>query len=285
MNSARFRCQWGGGASKPRDRAHVVPRRVDGLTGSQLRHHRWRTVPDALVKHLNHRTIIQIQQIARIKGGDPVAIHILPIGAKGPKTAAECAVDRPVFAPAFADWRFDWIDVPTLIAGAEQVLEYPMVDRKPLARWTDGRITLIGDAAHPTYPVGSNGASQAIIDARVLAACLHDHGPTPDALQDYEAKIRPLTTNNPARRTRRACREVQAPRRLYRRAGQCPPLATAWLSGADYRAPPLIMPPTFARVAAWWAWVIATARASAASTDVVIAVAAPGNSRATMACI
>lgn len=167
----------GGGASKPRDRAHVVPRRVDGLTGSQLRHHRWRTVPDALVKHLNHRTIIQIQQIARIKGGDPVAIHILPIGAKGPKTAAECAVDRPVFAPAFADWRFDWIDVPTLIAGAEQVLEYPMVDRKPLARWTDGRITLIGDAAHPTYPVGSNGASQAIFDARVLAACLHDHGP------------------------------------------------------------------------------------------------------------
>ena len=136
MNSARFRCQWGGGASKPRDRAHVVPRRVDGLTGSQLRHHRWRTVPDALVKHLNHRTIIQIQQIARIKGGDPVAIHILPI-----------------------------------------VLEYPMVDRKPLARWTDGRITLIGDAAHPTYPVGSNGASQAIFDARVLAACLHDHGP------------------------------------------------------------------------------------------------------------
>ena len=70
-----------------------------------------------------------------------------------------------------------------------------MVDREPLARLTDGRVTLIGDAAHPTYPVGSNGASQAIIDARVLAARLHDHGPTPDALQDYEAKIRPLTTN------------------------------------------------------------------------------------------
>ena len=69
----------------------------------------------------------------------------------------------------FADWRFDWLDVPALMRGAGRVFEYPMVDRDPLPWWTSGRVTLLGDAAHPMYPIGSNGASQAVIDARVLA--------------------------------------------------------------------------------------------------------------------
>lgn len=103
-------------------------------------------------------------------------------------------VDPAAFAPAFADWRWDWIDVPALIAGAGQVLEYPMVDRDPLDRWTDGPVTLIGDAAHPTYPVGSNGASQAIVDARALGAALRDHGVRPKALEAFEARIRPAAT-------------------------------------------------------------------------------------------
>jgi 2-polyprenyl-6-methoxyphenol hydroxylase-like FAD-dependent oxidoreductase len=98
------------------------------------------------------------------------------------------------FLPAFEDWQFDWLDVPALIKGADQVLEYPMVDRDPVTHWTDGPVTLIGDAAHPTYPVGSNGASQAIVDARILGAQLIAHGQTPAALIAYEADVRPRTT-------------------------------------------------------------------------------------------
>lgn len=96
--------------------------------------------------------------------------------------------------PLFKDWRFGWIDVPSLIRGAGTIFEYPMVDRDPLPRWSDGRVTLIGDAAHPTYPVGSNGASQAIVDARVVGARLLDSGLTPAALAAYENELRPLAT-------------------------------------------------------------------------------------------
>ena len=68
-----------------------------------------------------------------------------------------------------------------------------MVDRDPLDRWSFGRVTLLGDAAHPMYPIGSNGASQAILDARVLAREIRALGPTPDALLAYEAERRPAT--------------------------------------------------------------------------------------------
>lgn len=101
--------------------------------------------------------------------------------------------DLADFLPAFEDWRFDWLDVPALIRGAKQVFEYPMVDRDPIDRWTDGRVTLMGDAAHPTYPVGSNGASQAIVDARIIGAKLIEHGVGPAALEAYEAIVRPAT--------------------------------------------------------------------------------------------
>ncbi len=104
------------------------------------------------------------------------------------------AVDVGQFISEFEDWRFDWIDVPALIRGAEVVYEYPMVDRDPLPRWTFGRRSLMGDAAHPTYPIGSNGASQAILDARVLGASLLEHGITPAALEAYEAQMRPAAT-------------------------------------------------------------------------------------------
>ncbi|MBD0275631.1 MAG: FAD-dependent monooxygenase, partial [Acetobacteraceae bacterium] len=68
--------------------------------------------------------------------------------------------------PWIAGWRFDWLDVPAMVRAAEQVLEYPMVDQDPLLRWTFGRLTLLGDAAHPMVPRGSNGAGQSILDAR-----------------------------------------------------------------------------------------------------------------------
>nr|WP_260407953.1 flavin-dependent oxidoreductase [Planomonospora venezuelensis] len=97
--------------------------------------------------------------------------------------------DRHEIARHFADWTFDWLDVPGIITGAGSAYEYPMVDREPLPYWTSGNVTLLGDAAHAMYPIGSNGASQAIIDARVLAHSLAGGG-----LAAYEAARRPATT-------------------------------------------------------------------------------------------
>jgi 2-polyprenyl-6-methoxyphenol hydroxylase-like FAD-dependent oxidoreductase len=98
------------------------------------------------------------------------------------------------FFPRFNTWKFDWLDVPAVIAASDHCYEYPMVDRDPLPRWTHGRVTLLGDAAHPMYPIGSNGASQAILDARVLAREIRAHGVTEAALQAYEAERRPATS-------------------------------------------------------------------------------------------
>ena len=97
------------------------------------------------------------------------------------------------FLPLFAGWRFGWLDVPALIRAAEAVYEFPMVDRDPLPAWTRGRVTLLGDAAHPMYPIGSNGASQAILDARWLALKLAMEPGIEAALAAYEATRRPAT--------------------------------------------------------------------------------------------
>ncbi len=103
------------------------------------------------------------------------------------------AGDRAQIGPPFAAWDFGWLDAPGLIAGADQVFEYPMVDRDPVARWTFGRVTLLGDAAHAMYPIGSNGASQAILDARTLAYHLATRPTVEAALAAYEAERRPAT--------------------------------------------------------------------------------------------
>jgi 2-polyprenyl-6-methoxyphenol hydroxylase-like FAD-dependent oxidoreductase len=98
------------------------------------------------------------------------------------------------FLPHYADWHFDWLDVPELFRRAELILEYPMVDQDPLPRWSFGRITLVGDAAHPMVPRGSNGAGQAILDARAVAQCLaHDPSDVPAALVEYERQRREAT--------------------------------------------------------------------------------------------
>lgn len=98
------------------------------------------------------------------------------------------------FLPHFRAWDFGWLDVPSIICSAQETFLFPMVDRDPLPLWTCGRTTLLGDAAHPMYPIGSNGASQAILDARVLAGCLRRHPMDPDvALARYEATRRPAT--------------------------------------------------------------------------------------------
>ncbi len=92
--------------------------------------------------------------------------------------------------PSFEDWRFDWLDIPALIGGTTDVWEWPMVDRDPMPAWNEGRIALLGDSAHPMYPIGSNGASQGILDARVMARSMRDHGETSLALQDYDDERR-----------------------------------------------------------------------------------------------
>lgn len=89
------------------------------------------------------------------------------------------------FAHHFADWKHDWLDVPALILGAPQAFENPMIDRHPLPYWHSGRVALLGDAAHAMYPTGSNGASQALVDARVLGAALQTHGVSAKALAAY----------------------------------------------------------------------------------------------------
>jgi len=98
------------------------------------------------------------------------------------------------FIGAFADWHFDWLDVPALIRGADSVLEFPMVDQEPLPRWSFGRVTLLGDAAHPMVPRGSNGAGQAILDARALTSALLDHDDPVAALAAYETQRLEATT-------------------------------------------------------------------------------------------
>lgn len=110
-----------------------------------------------------------------------------------PKQDWNRQVDKSRFADAFQHWHFDWLDVPALIDSAEVVYEYPMVDRDPLPRWSYGRVTLLGDAAHPMYPIGSNGASQAILDAEAIANLLAAMDDVVQALEQYEAERRPPT--------------------------------------------------------------------------------------------
>lgn len=96
--------------------------------------------------------------------------------------------------PLYDSFKFDWLDVGALIRDSEMILEYPMVDKDPIERWTFGRVTLAGDAAHPMYPRGSNGSAQAMVDARTLADLLAGEDPMA-ALRHYEEVRAPATAN------------------------------------------------------------------------------------------
>jgi 2-polyprenyl-6-methoxyphenol hydroxylase-like FAD-dependent oxidoreductase len=98
-------------------------------------------------------------------------------------------VDVETFIHHFEDWRYDWLDVAAMLRGAEEVFENPMIDRDPVSTWVDGNVALLGDAAHAMYPTGSNGASQAIVDARVLGAAMLRHGVTSEALRAYDDEL------------------------------------------------------------------------------------------------
>jgi 5-methylphenazine-1-carboxylate 1-monooxygenase len=98
------------------------------------------------------------------------------------------------FIGAFADWHFDWLDVPAFIRAADSVLEFPMVDQDPLRRWSFGRVTLLGDAAHPMVPRGSNGAGQAVLDTRAMTSALLANADPVAAFAAYEKQRLEATT-------------------------------------------------------------------------------------------
>ncbi len=142
--------------------------------------------------------------MAIIKGDNGIDLVVYPIGGgmvnwviqrpdaePGPLTG-DAGWNRPADAGEVAalteDWRLDWLDVSGMVNRTDEVLAYPMVDKDPLPRWGTGRVTLLGDAAHPMYPVGANGGSQAILDARVLADELADD--FDGGLRRYEDKRR-----------------------------------------------------------------------------------------------
>lgn len=100
-------------------------------------------------------------------------------------------VGKERFIAAFEDWRFDWLDFPKLVETTDEIFEFPLVDRHPVERWSFGRVTLIGDAAHPMQPTGSQAGSQAIVDARMLTAALLAERDPVAALAAYDATRRP----------------------------------------------------------------------------------------------
>jgi 2-polyprenyl-6-methoxyphenol hydroxylase-like FAD-dependent oxidoreductase len=128
--------------------------------------------------------------------------------------------DLADFIGAFEDWTFDWLDVPALLRGTPAILEFPMVDQDPLDFWGTGLVTLLGDAAHPMVPRGSNGAGQAILDARALAAELSRGRDTAAALRAYEAIRRPATAA--VVRANRAHPPDAILREVYTRTGDRP---------------------------------------------------------------
>ena len=168
----------------------------------------WRGVTH-MPAYLNGTTMVVI-------GDEQQRVVAYPIGA-APDTNGQFAVNWLLSRPAphteiqdHGNWNrpveareltkyvdgmtFDWFDVPALIGGAEMVYEYAMVDLEPLKTWSRGAVTLLGDAAHAMYPFGSNGASQAILDARILVYHLVKNADSVDALSAYEADRRPATT-------------------------------------------------------------------------------------------
>ena len=120
------------------------------------------------------------------------------------------------FIHHFAAWNYDWLDVPAMLRGADAIFEYPMIDRDPVPTWVAGNVALLGDAAHVMYPTGSNGASQAVIDARALGATILEHGVTGAALQAYDGLC--------ALRSRRSCYATAGRDRLA--------CSTCWTSAA-----------------------------------------------------
>ncbi|MEU0933927.1 MULTISPECIES: FAD-dependent monooxygenase [unclassified Embleya] len=176
--------------------------------GPPARHGRvlWRGVSPSPALLTGHSTILVgdgdrtfVAQPLRAAEGDRPALlnWLAELPHPGPPVELgdwERPAELDTILAHFADWEFDWLDIPALIADADVAYEYPTVDRDPLPSWSDGRVTLLGDAAHATSPTGTDGASQAILDARVLAQELALHTDPIAALTHYEELRRAAMT-------------------------------------------------------------------------------------------
>ena len=150
-----------------------------------------------IVGHFGWRAVVYPVTVAGDDGNALINVVLEGTTDEGkpmPRQDWSYAVDTNDVWDLFGTMRYDWLDIAMLIDTAEEWWQYPMVDRDPLPRWSDGRMTLLGDAAHPMYPVGANGASQAILDARTLARALALEPTVVAALGAYEAHRRPATT-------------------------------------------------------------------------------------------
>ncbi|MFD5554690.1 flavin-dependent oxidoreductase [Streptomyces sp. NPDC127068] len=130
------------------------------------------------------------------EGGDALMNWVLEV-RRSPALPHPDDVGRRVTAAeahaGTASWNLPWIDLTNLVERSSAILEYPMTDRDPLPRWSFGRVTLLGDAAHPMFPMGMNGGSQSVVDTRVLAWCLAREGDPVAALRRYDLMRRPTT--------------------------------------------------------------------------------------------
>ena len=140
-----------------------------------------------------HRMVIYPISAPDAKTGLALTNWIAEVTHEDPDGYNKSGWYKPVeiddFIHHFADWTYDWLDVPALIRGSDIAFENPMIDRDPVDSWVEGPVALMGDAAHPMYPTGSNGASQAIIDGRVLGAQFLEHGVTATALAAYDSAL------------------------------------------------------------------------------------------------
>ncbi|GAA2725451.1 MULTISPECIES: FAD-dependent monooxygenase [Streptomyces] len=128
------------------------------------------------------------------EGGDALMNWVLEVRHAPPAAPLDRSNRRILAAEAragLAGWSLPWIDLPTLVGNSSAIYEYPMLDRDPLPRWSFGRVTLLGDAAHPMFPMGMNGGSQSVVDARVLAWCLARERDPVAALRHYDELRRP----------------------------------------------------------------------------------------------
>jgi 2-polyprenyl-6-methoxyphenol hydroxylase-like FAD-dependent oxidoreductase len=157
---------------------------LGGQTMAVCGHWYAKTVTYPISKPADDRGRSLVNWVAEIRTGEPTVRRKEDWNRKG------ALAD---FLPTFESWKFDWLDLPALFRATEMIYEFPMVDRDPLPSWTRGRVTLLGDAAHPMYPIGSNGASQGVLDGRSIAHALASHPDIAAALNAYEADRLPAT--------------------------------------------------------------------------------------------
>ena len=100
----------------------------------------------------------------------------------------DTAADKSMFIDRFDGWEYPWFNIRDMIARTERILQFPNIDRDPIPRWSFGRVTLVGDAAHPMQPIGGQAGSQAVVDGRVLAASLLAKLDPLDAVKSYESQ-------------------------------------------------------------------------------------------------